>query len=111
MPISLVDFGTVGPIGSDNVVFPITTVVPIAPTAYTAVVDLADMASGDTIVVRVTSDVNAVAVILWEETFTGAQTVGCPVPPLVADEEVTLSYEQTAGGGDVSVSFKMWAVE
>lgn len=108
--ITAIDSGSSGPIGSDNVDFPFSTVTPTDPTAYAAVVDVSAMGSGDTLVVRVTSTVLGDPLVVFEETRTDVQTKAVYVPPHIADETWVLSYEQTAGGGDVDIKYKVWAV-
>lgn len=95
MSVSQVDSGTVTADGTEQTVDTISN-----GGVYVWAVDLSNMASGDSVTLRVKDKVlsGGSAVLAFEETYTGAQAVDWVCSePIAAAHEITFTLEQTAG--------------
>ena len=95
MAVAQVDSGTLAANGSEQTADTIS-----AAGAYVWVVDLSNMASGDTVVLRVKDKVlsGGSAVLAFEQTYSGAQAVDWVCSDVVVTaHEVTFTLHQTAG--------------
>ena len=98
--------GRINADGTEQTVWDVTT-----SKYFTGQLDLSNMQSGDTLIVKRYSQVRSASslVLEWSETYTNAQTGKNVIyfPPWASDVEYKVTLQQTAGTNR-AYDFKLW---